>query len=111
MITKDRHRQRNSHCVALTTLLRLPISQKERSDVGVLENVLNTPVAQKSGDPKPVANGVFHVEKTTDNSSRKGGRRKGLEPRGNQHIDEFDDAMIFDKGDENNVNHAIRGDE
>ena len=110
MITKDRHRQRNSHRVALTTLLRLPISQKERSDVGVLENVLNAPITQKRGDPKSVADGVFNVEKAAGHSSRKGGRTKGLEPRGNQHIDEFDNAAILDEGDENHVNHAIRGD-
>lgn len=111
MITKDRHRQRNSHRVALTTLLRLPVSQKERSDVGVLENVLHTPITQKSGDPQPVADGVFNVQKAADHSSRKGGRTKGLEPRGNQHIDEFNDAVVFNEGDENNVNHAICGDE
>lgn len=77
----------------------------------MLENVLHTPITQKSGDPKPVADGVFNVQKAADHSSRKGGRTKGLEPRGNQHIDEFDDAVVFDEGDENHVNHAIRGDE
>lgn len=76
----------------------------------MLENVLNAPIAQKRGDPKSVADGVFNVEKATDHSSRKGGRTTGLEPRGKQHIDEFDDAVILDEGDENHVNHAIRGD-
>lgn len=76
----------------------------------MLENVLNAPITQKRGDPKSVADGVFNVEKAAGHSSRKGGRTKGLEPRGNQYIDEFDNAVILDEGDENHVNHAIRGD-
>lgn len=75
----------------------------------MLKDVLKTPITQKSGDPKPITDGVLNMEETTDYSNRQGGRKKGQEPRGNQNIDEFDNAVVFDDCDEDNVDETVCG--